>query len=104
MVQYQIYQLDKVQRSAAYFILNDFSRFSSMLDHLAILANYRTKEENVFTLLMLFKLIHGLVEVSSITLTPLASCTCGHSRRYTKSVHQLELKHIYILSCSKIME
>ena len=31
---------------------------------------------------MLFKVIHGLVEVSSITLTPLTSCTRGHSRRY----------------------
>ena len=36
---------------------------------------------------MLFKLIHGLVEVSSITLTPLTSCTCGHSRRYETHLH-----------------
>ena len=34
---------------------------------------------------MLFKLIHGLAEVSSITLTPLTSCTCGHSRHYAIS-------------------
>ena len=37
-LQYQIYQLDKVQRSAARFVMNNFSRFSSvtsMLNHLS---------------------------------------------------------------------
>ena len=29
-LQYQIHQLDKVQRSAVRFVMNDFSRFSSV--------------------------------------------------------------------------
>ena len=29
-LRYQIYQLDKVQRSAARFVMNNFSRFSSV--------------------------------------------------------------------------
>ena len=31
---------------------------------------------------MLFKLIYGLVTIPSITLTPIVSCTRGHSHRY----------------------
>ena len=82
-LQYQIHQLDKVQRSAARFVMNDFSRFSSvtsMLSHLS----WPTLEQrrNYFKLLMLFKLIHGLVVIPSITLTPIASLTRGHSHRY----------------------
>ena len=82
-LQYQIHQLDKVQRSAARFVMNDFSQFSSvtsMLNHLS----WPTLEQrrNYFKSLMLFKLIHGLVAIPSITLTPIASCTCGHSHRY----------------------
>ena len=82
-LQYQIHQLDKVQRSAARFVMNDFSQFSSvtsMLNHLS----WPTLEQrrNYFKLLMLFKLIHGLVAIPSITLIPMASRTRGHSHRY----------------------
>ena len=63
--------------------MNDFSRFSSvtsMLNHLS----WPTLEQrrNYFKLLMLFKLIHGLVAIPSITLIPMASHTRGHSHRY----------------------
>ena len=62
--------------------MNDFSRFSSitsMLNHLS----WPTLEQrrNYFKLLMLFKLIHGLVAIPSITI-PIVSCTRGHSHRY----------------------
>ena len=82
-LQYQVHQLDKVQRSAARFVMNDFSRFSSvtsMLNHLS----WPTLEQrrNYFKLLMLFKLIHGLVAIPSITLIHMASRTRSHSHRY----------------------
>ena len=51
-----------------------------MLNHLSWLT--WEQRRNYFELLMLFKLIHGLVAIPSITLTPIASCTRGHSHRY----------------------
>ena len=52
-----------------------------MLNHLS----WPTLEQqrNYFKLLVLFKLIHGLVAIPSITLTPIVSCIRGHSHRYS---------------------
>jgi len=84
LLQYQTYQLEKVQRNAARFVMNDFSQFSSvtrMLEHQSwpSLEQRRTH----FKLLMLLKLIYHLVEIPSITLTSLTSCTRGHNHRFT---------------------
>ena len=69
-LQYQKQQIEKVQRSAARFVTNDFSYYSSvsnMLDHLKWpLLEQRRK---YLKLIMFYKILHGMVEVS-ITLIP----------------------------------
>ena len=62
--QSDIHIVEMIQQKAARFVFNDFSRFSSvnnMLEHL----KWDTLEQrrNQLTLLMLYKIIHQLVEV-----------------------------------------
>ena len=52
---------------------------------------------------MLFKMIHGLVEVSSITLTPLTSCTHNHSYCYVIPLIRTETYlHSFLPSAVKL--
>jgi len=63
-LQYQKYQIEEVQRSAARFITNEFSYFSSftiMLDHLKW--PLLEQQRNYLKLIMFYKILHGLVEV-----------------------------------------
>ena len=84
-LQYQIYQLKKIQRGAACFVKNDYSCYSSvsnMLNHLF----WPTLEQRrkYIKLVMFFKIIHGLVNISiPLTFSPFNSITRGHHSRYT---------------------
>ena len=62
--QSDIHIVEMLQRKAARFVFNDFSRFSSVTDMLGHL-RWDTLEQrrNQLTLLMLYKIIHQLVEV-----------------------------------------
>ena len=73
-------QIEKVQRSAACFVTNDFSYHSSvttMLEHLKwpLLKHRR----NFLKLIMFYKILHGLAD-TSITLSPLSKSICGHNQ------------------------
>ena len=78
-----ISNLERVQRSAARYVMNDYSYYSSvsaMLDSL----KWPTldKRRNYLKLLTFFKIIQGLAIIPSISLTPLTTSTRGHSCRY----------------------
>ena len=81
--QTQIHQIERIQCNMARFVMNDYSRYSSvtsMLNHLSwpTLANRRA----YLKLLLFYKIEKTLVE-TTISLTPLDSVTRGHSCRYT---------------------
>ena len=81
-LQYQIHQIEKVQRSTAHFVTNDFSYHSSvtsMLVHLRwpLLEHRR----NYLKLIIFYKIIHGLVN-TSFTLISLSTSTRGHGQRF----------------------
>ena len=81
-LQYQIHQIEKVQRSATRFVTNNFSYHSSvtsMLVHLRwpLLGHRR----NYLKLIMIYKILHGLVD-ASFTLTSLSTSTRGHSQHF----------------------
>ena len=81
-LQCQKHQGEKVQRSAAGFVINDFSYHSSvtsMLTHL----KWPSLEQrrNFLKLIMFYKILNGLVDIS-ITLTPLLTSTRGHNQRF----------------------
>ena len=70
-LQYQKHQIEKVRRSAARFVKNDFSyhsRVTTMLKYLKwpLLEHQR----NFLKLIMFYKILHGLVDIS-FTLIPL---------------------------------
>ena len=81
-LQYQIHQLEMVQRSAARFVTNDFSYCSSVT---SILINLKwpllEQRRNFLKLIMFHKILYSLADIS-ITLTPLSTTTRGHSHRF----------------------
>ena len=81
-LQCQKNQIEKIQRSAARFVTNDFSYHSSvtsMLTHL----KWPSLEQrrNCLKLIMFNKIVNDLVDIS-ITLAPLSSSTRGHNQRF----------------------
>ena len=81
-LQCQKNQIEKIQRSAARFVTNDFSYHSSvtsMLTHL----KWPSLEQrrNFLKLIMFYKILNDLVDVS-ITLAPLSTSTRGHNQRF----------------------
>ena len=87
-LQYQIHQIEKVQRSAARFVTNDFSYCGSVT---SMFINLKwpllEQRRNFLKLIMFHKILYGLVDVS-ITLTPLSTTTHGHSHHFvTPFVH-----------------
>ena len=104
-LQYQTYQLEKIQRSAARFVMNDYSRYSSvsnMLNHLS----WPTLEQRrkYIKLVMFFKIIHGLVDISfTLTLSPFNLITRGHHSRYIlPSIRTETYLHSYLPSTLKL--
>ena len=82
-LQCQIYQIEKIQCNMARFILNDYSRYSSvtnMINHLSwpTLESRRT----FLKLLLFYKIAKNLVETST-NLVPLTTITRGHSYRFS---------------------
>ena len=91
-LQYQKHQIEKVQHSAARFVTNDFSYHSSVTSMLTHLKWPSLKQRrNVLKLIMIYKILNGLVDVS-ITLTPLSTSTRGHNQPFATLL--LELTHI----------
>ena len=82
-LQYQIHQLEKVQHSAAHFVMNDYARYSSVTNMLNYLS-WPTLEQwrNQIKLILFFKIAHGLVDSTTLTLTPLSTITHGHHCQY----------------------
>ena len=72
--------LEKVQRSTACFVMNDYARYSSVLNYLS----WPTLEQrrNQFKLIFFFKIVHGIVDGITLTLTPLNTITREHHCRY----------------------
>ena len=101
--QTQIYQIERIQRNMARFVMNDYSRYSSvtsMLNHLSwpTLAN----RQAYLKLLLFYKIEKTLVE-TTISLTPLDSVTRGHSCRYTiPSIRTETFAHSYLPSTTKM--
>ena len=82
-LQYQIQQLEKVQRSVARFVTNDFSCYSNVTSMLDQLQWPLDKQRRCFSkLIMFYKILHGLVDIN-LVLTPLATFTHGHNDRFT---------------------
>ena len=81
-LQYQIHQLEMVQRSVARFVTNDFSYCSSITNMLINLKwPLLEQRRNFLKLIMFHKILYGLIDIS-ITLTPLSTTTHGHSYRF----------------------
>ena len=78
-----ILRLEKIQRSAARYVLNDYSYLSSVSAMIHQL-NWPTLElrRNYLKLIMLYKIAKGLVDITSVILTPLQSETRGHRYRF----------------------
>jgi len=78
-----IEKLEQVQRQSARFIIGDFSRFSSvtsMLNDLNIPSlEHRRQLSNI---ILLYKVIHNLIDISSTDLLPITSTTRGHNQRF----------------------
>ena len=90
--QYQTYQLEKVQRNAARFVMNDFSRFSSVTRMLEYLSWPSLEQRRkYFKLLMLFKSLscwNSIIYFNSTSFTysqPLSSI--HHSTRTESYLH-----------------
>ena len=80
--QYQIHQIEKVQRGTAHIVTNDFSYHSSVTSMLVHLRwPFLEHRRNHLKLIMFYKILHGLVN-ASFTLTSLSTSTCGHSERF----------------------
>ena len=78
-----ILKLEKIQRSAARYVMNDFSYFSSVTAMMHQL-NWPTLKlrRNYLKLIMLYKIAKGLIDILSILLSPLKSKTGGHQYRF----------------------
>ena len=82
-LQYHIHQLEKVQRSAARFVMNDYARYSSVTNMLNYLSwPTLVQRRNQTKLVLFFKIVHGIVDGSTLILTPLNTITRGHHCRY----------------------
>ena len=78
-IQYQKHQIEKVQRSAAHFVKNDFSYHSSVTTMLKHLKWPLLKHRSFFVFFdMFYKILHGLVDIS----LPLSTPTRGHNQRF----------------------
>ena len=76
-------KLEKIQRSAARYVMNDYFYFSSVTAMMHQL-NWPTLElqRNYLKLIMLYKIAKGFIEIPSSLLTSLRSKTRGHSYRF----------------------
>ena len=82
--QCDIYQIEKIQRSAARWVTNDYSRYSSVSVMLNDLCwSSLEHRRNYLKLVMFFKINHGQAQVSPMPLTYQISNTRGHDYRYT---------------------
>ena len=75
-LQYRIHQLEKVQHCAACFVMNDYARYSSITNMLNYLS-WATLEQRR-NLIFFFKIVHGIVDIITLTLTPLDTITRAH--------------------------
>jgi len=78
-----IEKLERVQRQSARFIIGDFSRFSSvtsMLNDLNIPSLEHRRQSS--SIILLYKVIHNLIDISSTDLLPINSTTRGHNQRF----------------------
>ena len=81
-LQYQIHQIEKVQRSAARFVTNDFSYRSSVTGMLFCLRwPLLEHRRNYLKLITFYKIIRGFID-ASFTLISHATSTRGHSQRF----------------------
>ena len=83
-LQYHIHQLEKVQRSAARFVMNDYARYSSVTNMLNYLSwpTLEQRRNQIKPLVLFFKIVHDIVDGSTLILTPLNTITRGHHFRY----------------------
>ena len=84
--QSNIYSIEMAQRRAARFVLNKFSNYDSVSPMIVSLG-WTTLEDrcNKHRAVMLYKIIHGIVEVQShtyLTPTPSPHHTRGHHHRF----------------------
>ena len=102
-LQCQIYQIEKIQRNMARFVLNDYSRYSSvtnMINHLSwpTLESRRT----FLKLLLFYKIEKNLVE-TSINLVPLTTITRGHPYRFSiPSINTNTFANLFVCSTTKL--
>ena len=77
-------KIEKVQRRAARFVMNDYRRTSSVIEMLTNL-DWDTLQErrDLARLSMMYRIVHGLVDISAESyLTPSTSTTSGHNSRF----------------------
>ena len=102
-LQCQIYQIEKIQRNMARFILNDYSHYSSvtnMINHLS----WPTLEsrQTFLELLLFYKIAKKLVE-TSINLVPLTTITRGHSYRFSiPLINSTTFANSFVCSTTKL--
>ena len=84
--QKNIQTLESVQRRSARFVFNDYSPYNSVSNMLTNLGwSPLADRRNEHRLIMLFKIIHHIVDINADVLLPACPCThstCGHSKRF----------------------
>ena len=80
-----INKLEIIQRRAARFVMSNYDRHSSVSEMLHVLQWSRLQERrNVQSLLIFYKILNGLVDVSLPDgVTPGRTLNRGHSRKFT---------------------
>jgi len=82
-LQTDIQQIEKIQRSAARYVLNDYSWHSSVTSMLSNLGWSTLEERRSYNkLVTFFKLIQSIIEIPTLQPTPLTSVIRGHSQRF----------------------
>ena len=78
-----ITKVERVQRQSARFIMADYSYYSSVTNMLTNLNLSSLESRRTTTsIILLYKIIHNLIEIPSSDLIPITSCTRGHHQRF----------------------
>ena len=78
-----IAKIEKVQRRAARYIMNDYKRTSSvtdMLNHLSL--EPLQSRRNTAKLIVMYKIVHHLISIPPTLLIPTGTITRGHQQRF----------------------
>ena len=94
--------IEAVQRRAARFVFNNYSTYASVSNMIANLGwNSLHNRRNELRLIMLFKIVHKLVDIDAhdiLVLRPFNHVTRGHHLRFLKCLQDSMLFYIFLFS------